>query len=362
MSPAEFLRKLQRDELEPAYLFVGAEPYRKRECRRALSRKILGEDGSQGEFLRCDLAEQSLVSLLDDARSLSLFSPRRLIWAESAEAVVSGRRKTSVSTEAGREQLLAYLRSAPAGVVIVFEASRYELDFEGRKKYEPVLAFYQPVAQRGLVEFPPFTPEEATNLAAKLAQRAGLKLGPSELALLVELTAADPMRIASEIEKLQLRAEPGQPVTAELISELVPNAPAATIFDLVRALGQRERRRALEDLYTVAGAGEALTLVLTFLEAQFRQALLVQELGLRGPQQVLAYFQKLGVRIWPKRAQEIWDTARLFQPGELARAIEAIYEVDKGLREACPSEHILVERLAVELTRPGEPAGARASS
>ncbi len=351
MRPAELIQRLKERKIDAAYLFIGAEPFRKRQCRAALLRALAGGEQAEVELVRRDLQEDSLDAILDDARSLSLFTPRRLIWVESAEALAG---KRSESTDSAR-QLAQYLRVASPSVVIVFDAGRYELDYEGRKRYESILKCYQPLVPSAVVEFPALTVEEATSLANQLAQRAGLKIGPEEIALLVESAGTDGLRIAMEIEKLRLRTRSTEPVTPRLIADLVPSAPAATIFELVQAVGLRQRQRALQLLHTLAETGEYLPLALGFLEAQLRYALVAREAGLESPQRILTYLQQLGVRIWLKRAEEIAETARLFQKEELQWALERIYEADKALRDARPDDRVVLERLVLELTAPRAP-------
>ena len=80
MTPEQLLQKLRREAPAPAYLFVGPEPYQRSLCRKALIEKILPPDEIENGFARHDLDETTLGAALDDARSLSLFAPNRLIW------------------------------------------------------------------------------------------------------------------------------------------------------------------------------------------------------------------------------------------------------------------------------------------
>src|SRR5438132_1046345 len=78
---------------------------------------------------------------------------------------------------------------------------------------------------------------EARREAEALAPRAGFRLAPAALDLLVESLAANIARIAVEIEKLALFAG-GRPIGQEDIAALVPDARAGNIFELVNALGR----------------------------------------------------------------------------------------------------------------------------
>ena len=233
MTPEQFVQKLQRDAPAPVYLFVGPEPYQRSVCRKALVEKVLRPDEIEDGLTRHDLDEISLNAVLDDARSLSLFAPNRLIWITGAEAVLPKRLTSEDDDEGtGRSALKRYVADATAsgavGTVVVFEASRFAFDGEDKAKLERVQKFYTAIPNQ--VEFRPYTPESARRLAQDLARQSGLQIGLSEIGLLLEVLGGDAGRIASEIEKLRLFAGISRKVSAEDIRELVPNAQATTIF------------------------------------------------------------------------------------------------------------------------------------
>jgi DNA polymerase-3 subunit delta len=339
---------MKAGEPAPVYLFLGHEPYRRMVCRRQLVKRTLSDDELENGLTRHDLDEITLAEVIDDARALSLFAPKRLIWATSAEATVP-RGRTSAGSDTGADALADYLRDPSPNVVLVFEASRFALEGEGKKKLERVQKFYSAIPRQQVVEFPPYNPAEAHRLGIELAKRAGLKIGDSEMGLLAEAVGHDANRIAVEIEKLRLFAGENGEVVAEDIARLVPSARAATIFELVSALGRGDRRAALGVLDTLVQEGEYLPLALSFLETQFRHALVAREMGLRNPKQIQDYFQKMGARVWYKKAQEISQTAALFSPAQLKAAIANLYQADKGLRDARPDDRTIVEQFVLGL-------------
>ena len=217
--------------------------------------------------------------MLDDARSLSLFAPNRVVWVSGAETALPRGRAASDDENSAAAELAAYLKHPTPGTVLVFEASRYDFEGEDRAKLERVQKFYSAIPD--VVELRPYTLESARRLAQDLAKEAGLQIGLAEIGLLVESLAADAGRIANEIEKLRLYTGGTRKVTADDILRLVPNAPASTIFALVGALGRGDRKRALDSLDTLLREGEYLPLALTFLATQFRLAMAARDSGLK---------------------------------------------------------------------------------
>jgi DNA polymerase-3 subunit delta len=376
MTPEQFLDRLRRQGPAPAYLFLGPEQYQRDRCRRALIEAALPEEDRESGFTRHDLDQSTLAAALDDARSLSLFASKRVIWIAGAEAALPrGRRIASDAAQDDTAQhigdpsgadsregdsgaLAAYLREPTPGTVVVIEASRYDFEGEDKPKLERVQKFFAGFfsgnsGNDAQVEFRPFTPEAARSVAQNLARQAGLQLGLAELALLLEATAGDIARIAVEIEKLRLYTSTpsgSRKVTADDIAMLVPDAQSTTIFKLVDALGRGDRTRALQILDTLSRAGEYMPLALTFLATQFRMALAAREAGLRNASQIQAHFTRLGTRIWPDRARQIEQTVKAFPKSRLERAVVKVFEADRGLRDARPDDRIVMEEMILALT------------
>ena len=354
MSPDQFLQRLQKGPPAPAYLFLGPEVYQLAACRRALVDKVLAPEDRENGLSRHDLEETTLAEVLDDARSLSLFAPNRVVWVSGAESALPRGRAASDAENAAAADLAAYLKHPNSpGCVLVFEASRYDFEGEDRAKMERVQKFYSAIPE--VVELRPYTLESARRLAQDLAKQAGLQIGLSEIGLLVESLAADAGRIANEIEKLSLYTSSsdkgaGRKVTAADILLLVPNAQASTIFALVGALGRGDRKRSLDSLDTLLREGEYLPLALTFLDTQFRLAMAARESGLKTSQQIQAHFTREGIRIWRDRAEQVQQTIASFPGEELARAIQKVFWADKALRDTRPDDRVVMEELVLSLT------------
>ena len=347
MRPDQFLQSIRKTAPAPAYLFLGQEQHQLGLCRKALVESMLSADERENGLSRHDLDETTLAAVLDDARSLSLFAPNRVIWVSSAEAVLPRGKSADAEDKAASAELSNYLQNPSPGTVLVFQSSRFDFEGEDRAKIDRVRKFYAGISE--IVEFHMYTVESARRLTQDLARDAGLQIGLAEIGLLVESLAADAGRIANEIEKLRLYAA-GRKITSDDILELVPNAQASTIFALVAALGRGDRKRSLESLEVLLREGEYLPLALTFLSTQFRLALVAQEAGLRTSSQILSHFSKQGIRIWPDRANQVFQTLTAFTGDKLGRAIEKVYWADKSLRDARPDDRIVMEQLVFALT------------
>jgi DNA polymerase III subunit delta len=353
MSPEQFLARIAKQPPAPAYLFLGQEAYQRRACKEALLNRVLPGDLRAEGLTQIDLENTTLPQVLDDARSLSLFSSDRLVWVCSAELALprrltSGNDETNDTERSGGSALTAYLKAPTPGTVLVFECSRYDFAGDDRAKLERVEKFYSAVP--AIVEFHQFTPESIRFLAQQLAKEHQLKIDGAELAGLIDAIGGDASRLCAEIEKLALFVGNESGVTLDDLRTLVPNAAQSTIFALVHALGKRDRAGALKSLDILIREGEYLPLALTFLSTQFRLALAAKEARVSSAPQAISFFSKVGVRMWRDRAEQVVGTANTFTKERLAQAVALIYETDKKFREGYKDDRILMECLVLGLT------------
>ncbi len=331
------------------YLFVGAEPYRRGLCRRALTERVLGTAETYQGLTQWDLQETTLSAVVDDACSLSLFAPRRVIWVSNAEAALPrGRVNEGEEAAGGPLALLAgYLENPSPGVVLVLEAGRYELEGEDKAKAERVRKFYSAI--RAQVEFPRYSVQEARSLAAELSRKAGLEMDQEAIEWMVDLLGADAMHLATEIEKLRLYVGERKRIDAHELAALVPDSSVSTIFALVDALGKRERLRALDLVDTLVRQGEYMPLALSFLASLFRLALAAKERGLKNAAQIRQAFSRPGRPVWRSKAEQIQQTAAVFSKAQLEAGLRQIFATDWGLRDARPSDRIVMEKFILAL-------------
>jgi DNA polymerase-3 subunit delta len=355
MTPDQFLRSIQNQAPAPVYLFIGPDFYMRDQCRRALIQAALPEEDREQGWARHDLDEEELTSVLDDARTLSLFASRRLIWISAAEGALPRGRAIAAADDddgSGAKQgpalVAAYVRDPSPGTVVVFDCSRYEFDGEDKARIDRVHKFYGAVPNQ--VEFRSLDDEAALALAQRLARKLDLQIGNAELSLLVEALGADASRIASELEKLSVFAGTERPVTTADITNLVPNVPENTIFELVSALGAGNRSRSLTVLDTLVREGEYLPLALSFLAGQLRLALVAREAGAKTSGDIQSHFNRMGIKVWRDRADQIRQTLQAFPKEKLEFALRKVFATDQALRDFRPDDRIVMEDLILALT------------
>ena len=353
MTPDQFLARVKKGAIAPAYLFLGPEAYGRDRCREALVGAMLAPEDREAGLAQYDLRESALADVIEDARSLSLFASKRVILLANAEMALPKMKSVEEEEEdtdspgpGGAQSLDDYMKDPTPGVVLIFEATRFDFEGEEKRRLDRVRKFYASVAEA--VELRRYSLDEARHEAQDLATRAGLSIDRTSLDLLVEALGADMARIVVEIEKLRLY---GKPIGDDEIATLVPEARATTIFALVSALGRRDRGRSLQILDTLTRDGEYLPLALSFLSTQFRMALVSKESGLRSAQQIQGHFTRLGVPVWGSRAEQIYQTVAKFSKEQLELGMKLIFEADRDMRSTRPDDRTVMEKFIFALTR-----------
>lgn len=349
MHATELLRSLTRTAPAPVYLFLGPDAFRRREARASLTKTVVGDGDPDSAITRLDLEETSVSAVIDDASSLSLFAPSRLIWVNSAEAALPRRitAKSQEDAEGPAALLAAYLRNPTPGTVVVFDCSRYAFDGEDKDKLDRVRKFYSAI--RDIVEFPHPTPDEASRFAESHASDCGLKLSRKQASLLVEALGPDLTRLDSEIRKLAAYAS-GRALDDSELFALVPDGRTSNVFALVNALARKDRRGALDIVESLVREGEYLPLVLTFLGTQFRLAIAAAEAHATRAGDIQAHFSKLGVPMWRSRAEQLAETIQVFPAKRLREALRLTHQADLALRDTRPDDRTVMENFLLRLT------------
>ena len=183
--------------------------------------------------------------------------------------------------------------------------------------------------------------------AAKAARKAGLKLDNSLLEVLIDLVGEDLHALSAELEKLALLAEDrGEPLTAEMLAEIVMAQGEVGKFELVDNLQPGNPGPALKIWFTQAAWGARAEEVAPILLWRIRKiALLAALMEDKIPDGDLASLA--GLHPWVcKRLQE---SIRHLKSQGVARGLQASYRCDRALKRHSLRPEIALERAILEI-------------
>ncbi|WP_217915615.1 DNA polymerase III subunit delta [Miltoncostaea marina] len=314
---------MAREPLKPAYVIWGED---RATIDRAVSRliaRVEREGGMPPERFRA--SETSSEPVVAACEALS-FGGLRLVLVEGADAWKAAEAAALVGYLAAPNPTTCVALVASAAVTPKLHAAVKELG--GELQYGP-----DPKAKRGdrvkwLVEH--FRDE---------VRRAGGSASPAVARAVVDRVLVDrpdarrggvaPMELAREAEKLAAYAD-GQPVTAEMVDELVPDHPDAKVYELADALVAADAARAYDLLQDLATGEDPVPPIVVGVQLanRFRSLAQAQALGPRVSADAVA--AATGVKGWPARI--LAEQAGRLPPGAAQRSLARLAALELDLR------------------------------
>ncbi|MBK8230370.1 MAG: hypothetical protein IT349_03865 [Candidatus Eisenbacteria bacterium] len=215
----DWLKRLERQGLEGAYLFAGPETLL-RDQAVALLRERLGPGH---EIERYWGSECTLGAVAAGLGSTGLFASAKLVTLGELE-------RTARMAQAERDALSARLAAPHPGTVFVgfSEMTTRELIRRGD--------WMQKLADRCVtVELWHPRPEEAMRWLLEESRRRSLKLAPAAGQRLLEAIGPDLQELSRELEKLELLTEAGALIDEETLSRLIRTGRSGTVWELCDA-------------------------------------------------------------------------------------------------------------------------------
>ena len=181
--------------------------------------------------------------------------------------------------------------------------------------------------------------------AAGILGREGRKIRTSDMELFLTKTGTDMGNIRMELEKLITYTQGRDIVTAEDIEAVCTTQTANKIFDMVRAVTERNQKRALELYYDLLTLKEPPMRILFLLAKQFHQLFLAKKMSEEGVAQP-EIASRLGVPSFV--ARNISACARSYSAAELQKAEEDFVEAEKAVKTGRLQDVLSVELLIVK--------------
>ena len=299
-----------------------------------------------------DGAKLGFGELVAAAGALPFLAERRLVvvrgylaQAEPRDGDASEKSEKKRGARAERlQQLLEWLPTVPPTTELVFLESAV-----GAKGAAGVAAA---IAKLGgeVYQSRQLDAAQLADFATRRARAKGGSIRPDAADQLGVLVAGDLRRLDTELDKLltyKVGAD-GEPAEIALadVRLLVGDGREQSIFELVDAVGSRDRRRALVLLRELFQSGAAAPYVLTMIVRQFRLLIQVREaLASTNDQNRVA--DQLKMRPWQVR--NLSGQARRFQMAELEVAYRSLLATDLAIKTGRLEPELAVELLVAEL-------------
>ena len=322
------MKSIQEDiktgNFKQSYLLFGEEAYLKQQYKEKLL-NALNPDGDTMNFSRYEGKGIDVKQVIDLCETMPFFADRRIILLED-----TGFFKNKC------EELADYMKSLPDYLVLVFAES--EVDKRSR--------MYKAVKSSGRVtEFAKQDEKTLMRWAAGILGKEGKKITQRDMELFLTKTGTDMGNIRMELEKLVAYTEGKDIVAAEDIEAVCVTQTTNKIFDMVRAVTEKNQKKALELYYDLLTLKEPPMRILFLLAKQFRQLLITKKMAGEGASQN-EIASRLGVPSFVVR--NISACARSYTVEELERAVEDFVDAEEAVKTGRLGDVLSVELLIVK--------------
>lgn len=322
------MKSIQEDiktgNYKKVYLFFGEEAYLKQQYKQNLLNALNpGEDTMN--FARYEGKGIEVRELIDLCETMPFFAERRVILLEN-----TGFFKNKC------DELADYMQELPDYLYLVFVET--EVDKRSR--------MYKAVKNCGrITEFAKQDEKTLMRWAAGILGKEGKKITQRDVELLLARTGTDMGNIRMELEKLVTYTGESDVVTAADIEAVCTVTTTNKIFDMVRAVTERNQKRALELYYDLLTSKEPPMRILFLLAKQFRQLLLTKKLSGEGASQN-EIASRVGVPSFVVR--NLAACARAYTVEELERAVEDFVDAEEAVKTGRLGDVLSVELLIVK--------------
>lgn len=340
-----FLKEMRSGKLAAAYLLHGEDAYQKEEAALAVQRAVVPPEG-EGAFdlVLLEGGSCALSEVVDAARTLPLFSSRRLVWVKEAEAI----RDNAV------EPLSEYLESPSSSTCLLFVTGSGKPDF--RK------ALFKLLQRKAAVR--EFRAMKGAVLQGWIRDRArdlGVEIEPDAVALLEFHAGPEAMRLDRELRKAIDFAAPRPRIEAQDVEATLGVTATASVFEWVDQTAAGRLGESVTLLRDILAEGEEPVRLLFLLARHVRMLILGKALsrkGVRGRELAAA----VGFPPFPGLIEKFQGQIARFPDAAAAGAYRRLLAADRSMKSGARPGAVL-ERLVLDLRDlgPAPRAGGRPS-
>ncbi|MCD7738087.1 MAG: DNA polymerase III subunit delta [Lachnospiraceae bacterium] len=320
------LEDIRTKSFAQIYVLYGKEDYLRKQYRDRLVEALL--DGGDSMNYTCARGKDyDLAGLIDLAETLPFLAERRIIVLEDTGILKSG-----------GEELAGYLEEpcpTTVWVLVESECDKRSKLFKAADKFGRCVEF---AAQ-----------DEATlkKWVLGLIKKEKKQISANTLNQLLERTGGDMTVIRLELEKIFCYTMDRDCITLEDVEAVCPPRITGRIFDMVDAIGARDRVKALDLYNDLQFLREPPTRILYLIGRHFNLLLQTKELRARGLDG-RAMATQLGVPGFA--VSKYVRQAGAYSTDQLKKALLGCIEADEAIKKGRITDKFSVEMLIMELT------------
>lgn len=326
------MKNIQEDiktgNFKQVYLLHGEEGYLKQQYRQKLLDALIPQDDTMNTAFY-EGKNINVKEIIDLAETMPFFAERRVIVLQN-----TGVFKNKC------EELADYISDGlPDYLCMIFVEE--EVDKRSR--------MFKAVKKAGRIG--EFAVQDIKTLTRWVLGRMGKekkKITQRDMELFLTMTGTDMSRITTELEKLLSYTIGREIITREDILAVCSAQITNKIFEMVRAVTDKQQEKALQLYYDLLALKEPPMRILFLIARQFNQLLQTKEMLADGLGQS-ELGSKLGLP--PFAVKNIINCARRYSVEELRKAVEDCMEYEEAVKTGKLEDRLSVELLIVQYSR-----------
>ncbi len=320
-------KSIQNGELKNLYCLYGEETFLIDEAKKALIQLAVREsllDFNRDVFFASETSSRDIKNALE---TLPIMASKRVVIVHNVDSIKIKE----------LENLKPLIEKPIETSVLIFLAQTIDL----RK------AFFKLFQSKGVVvKFNRVSEKELPFWIDKFANQAGVSIRRGASELLQHMIGPYLLEIRNEIEKVAQFIGDRKQIERSDVESVVSNTRMESIFQLINAIGVRDRISALIYLNKLLKHGENVFGILALIARHFRVLLYIHE-GLRFgfSKSQICLQAKIPMFSLPQYINQTRD----WPPQKLGAFHKLLLETDQALKSSSLSQHLWLENLIVKI-------------
>lgn len=318
--------ELTRGKARPFYLLYGEEGYLIERARDEILSALLPLQFRELNFTSYDVEQAPPSEVINACNTLPCMAPRRIVLVKGVHRYSQNDLKA----------FILYLQSPSPTTSLIFIAEGIPMGFI--KEVKDGAFHLKGPSQRE-------TPQWVHAITLEL----GKEIAPEAVEYLQEAIGGDLQGLHNELSKAALYIGDKRRIEVKDVEGVVSEIRVNTIFELTKAIGERELKRALRVFGKIWESGEHPLKILAMISRQFRHLLMTKETLTHGGG-TAEVKKQLGISN-PYYLKELSAQAKGFSQVALQSALINLWETDLSLKRSPLDKRLILEGLIIKLCK-----------
>ncbi len=337
MKYREFITELERGNVALAYLFEGEEDYLKKEALERLKKKIISPDYEDFNCERFSGESSSVGQIVESLSTLPLKGKWRMVIVEEVDKL----------SEKNQKIIAEYLASPVKTTCLVGVGGK----IDKRKK------LFKDFLKKGtIVSFYSLYDGEIVDWVKKRVEEEKKRISPPALFCIKEGVGSDRRNLDNTIEKLLLYIHPRKVIEKEDVEEVLGEGAGGGVFDLTKAIRERNLAEALSILAKLLERGEIPLRIHSLITREMRILLRVKEKGEKISSQeactIIFGARKYYSPFYTRIASDYIRAVRKLDFSNLIASYQYLVETEASIKTGREEPDLAIERMILHLLQP----------